>query len=215
MSTTTTQVGNLRITTQVVNAADASGLDVPQPNTTLMPAPSKYFKKIPVKALSAVLILVGILQLSIGLTFYAAETTIVSLTLKSGVYIWGGLAVIVAGVTSLTAILRDTINMVKVCMSCNIANIVVAAIGLILFSIQIRYESQACWLNLQDEDQSTCPYERNSYSYYFVYSDMTVKLRVSMNIIVILFSLLGLVISCFMTAVCDKVLKTTGYSLLR
>lgn len=226
MSYTTSQVGNLLIRTQVIPAPDPHGSDVFPSTTTLTPVTSKYFKKIPVKSLSAVLMLIGILQILIGVVLYASETNITSLTLKIGIYIWGGVVVFVAGAACLNAILKDTIPMIKVCMSCNIINIVVAAVGLILFAIQTYYESQGCWLRPGEKEYNGCQvtkedeygnyntYNYNNY-YYGASTDTIVRLRVSLNIIVMLFSLLGLVLSCFMTRVSDKVLKSTGYSLLR
>ncbi|XP_072280390.1 uncharacterized protein [Pyxicephalus adspersus] len=215
MSTvTTTQVGNLRITTHVVQTADTSNMtsNVTQPAICLTPLASKHFKKTPVRALSALLMLIGILQLFIGILYYAAETTIVSLTLNSGVYIWGGLAVFVAGGACLTAILKDTLPTVKVCMVFNVVNIVVGVVGLILFIIQIYYESQATW-KYADLEESI----HDSYNpYYYGYNScMVMNLRLSLLIIVILFSLLGLAISGFMTIVSFKAMRRCGYSMLR
>ncbi|XP_077310837.1 uncharacterized protein LOC143930409 [Lithobates pipiens] len=227
MSYTTSQVGNIIIRTQVVPAPDPYGSNVFPSTTTVTPMTSKHFKKIPVKALSTVLMLIGILQMLTGVVFYASETNIISLTLKSGVYIWGGVVVFVAGAACLNAILKDTITMVKVCMSCNIISIVVTAVGLILFTIQTYYESQACWIRPGEKEYNGCQntedekrnYNYNNYNDYYNYysssTDIVMRLRVSVNIIIMLFSLLGLVISCFMTIVSDKVLKSTGYSLLR
>lgn len=224
MSYTTAQVGNLLIRTQVIPAPDPHASEVfpsTTTTTTWTPVTRKHFKKIPVKALSTVLILIGILQMSTGFVFYAAETNTVSLTLKSGVYIWGGVVVFAAGVACLIAVIKDTITMIKVCMSCNIINIVVAAVGLIVFAIQTYYESQACWLRPSDKEYNACEntandnYDYYHYSYYYRYArDDVVRLRMSVNIIIMLFSLLGLVISSFMTIVSHKVLKSTGYSLL-
>ncbi|XP_040176834.1 uncharacterized protein LOC120909181 isoform X2 [Rana temporaria] len=181
MSYTTSQVGNLFIRTQVIPAPDPHGSDVFPSTTTLTPVTNKYFKKIPVKALSAVLMLIGILQMFTGVVFYASETEIVSLTLKSGVYIWGGVVVFAAGVACLNAILKEKITMIKVCMSCNIINIVVAAVGLILFAIQTYYESQACWLRPGEKEYDGCQvpqkdvYGNYNHYYYRTTTDIVVR----------------------------------------
>ncbi|XP_068111682.1 high affinity immunoglobulin epsilon receptor subunit beta-like [Hyperolius riggenbachi] len=217
MSVTIAQSGGLRITAQVVQGAGTEDSEISRAAVKLSSPTSKYFKKTPVKALSTVLILIGILQLCIAILFHCAESTPISLTLRSGVYIWGGVVMIIAGIASLIAHKLDTVKMVRICFGCNIANISVASVGLLLYAIQIYTETQICWKRFErDEmDLSSCesgntkPY----YNYYY-YSNTqdVVKFRLAVTVLILLYSLVGLAISCFMTVKSNKILKTTGYS---
>ncbi|KAM9324955.1 uncharacterized protein PAF06_001065 [Gastrophryne carolinensis] len=212
MAQSTAQVGNLNITTQVVPGTNSFSPSAPVSPKNFVPVISKHFKKTPVKALSTVLMLTGILQLSFGFVMFAAENKQLSLTVRSGVSLWAGLVVFIAGCTLLIALLKDTVDMIKVCMVCNIINVTVATVGLILYAIQIYGETQNCWVPVQDSGRNMCDPGPNSYYYYR--EDIT-QLRISIISMLMIFSLLGLVISCVISKVSDKALKASGYSLLR
>ncbi|KAM4636701.1 membrane-spanning 4-domains subfamily A member 15-like isoform 1-T1 [Discoglossus pictus] len=168
---------------------------------------------------TTVLILVAVIELSFGVMLLAAEGDQPSLTVRSGVYIWGGLAVLVAGCVTVALETKESINMVKACVGCNLANLLLGGLSIILFAVQLHKETQACWVSIDRELTSSCysiynMTARQDYFYYYGESNYVAPLRVAVNSLAILYASLGIIITTCVLLFIWKAVKATKYSLL-
>ncbi|KAM8924567.1 uncharacterized protein RCH25_009256 [Pelodytes ibericus] len=224
MSVSTARLGDLSVTTRVLPASDTGAAALtsgPQyASQAWTPAITQKFKKLHTKALSVVLILTGVLQICFGVMMSIAENEYPSLAVRSGVYIWGGLVVLAAGCITVPVETMENINMIKACLGSHVTNLVVGGVALILYIVQLYTETQACWANYEQYNQTGCvslynnqDFHQQDY-YYYVSHNYVAILRVSVSSVVLIFSLLGLIVSICVVGSGWKVLKDARYSLL-
>ncbi|KAM4636702.1 membrane-spanning 4-domains subfamily A member 6B-like isoform 2-T3 [Discoglossus pictus] len=224
MSVSKTQVGDVCVTTRVVPGIDPGAAALcsetpPLPTTPWTSLTTKNMKTFRAKAFGTVLILVAVIELSFGVMLLAAEGDQPSLTVRSGVYIWGGLAVLVAGCVTVALETKESINMVKACVGCNLANLLLGGLSIILFAVQLHKETQACWVSIDRELTSSCysiynMTARQDYFYYYGESNYVAPLRVAVNSLAILYASLGIIITTCVLLFIWKAVKATKYSLL-
>ncbi|XP_053306569.1 uncharacterized protein LOC128468785 [Spea bombifrons] len=220
MSVSTARLGDLCVTTTVLPASDAGALRR-DASHTWTPEITMKFKTLHMKALSVLLILIGVLQISFGVIMALAEDEYQSLTVRSGVYIWGGLVVFVAGCITVASETKENINMIKACLVSHVTNVAVGGVAMIVYMVQLYAETQTCWARTDRHDLNNCVSMDNeevttvSHHYYdYVEHNDVTTLRVTVNSMILLFSLLGWIISLCVVFSGWKVLKDVGYSLL-
>ncbi|KAM4012958.1 uncharacterized protein ACNLHF_003196 [Anomaloglossus baeobatrachus] len=224
MAASTAQLGNLSITTQVVPAGGQNNLPGLGTTPSWVQELSKK-KKQPIKSLSAVLILIGALQLTVGASMFVSENGYLSLLSRSGIVFVGSLTFIATAIITVVFANKDTIMRIKICLISHAINVAVAAIGIILYIIQVYTDTQTCWVAVHevDSNNNNCvpgnataspDYNYNRYYYYRDYSEVIYTLRVSLNALVLFYIVIGFNISSFIIFLKWKSLKDTKYTLL-
>ncbi|KAG8538337.1 hypothetical protein GDO81_022829 [Engystomops pustulosus] len=223
MATSSTQVGNLSITTQVLPAGDST-----LPALATLPTTPNWAqvlaqkKKQPIKSLSAVIILIGVLQLMIGTSMYFAEKESPSLVSRSFAFL-GSLVFIMAGIVSVIFANDENITKIKICLFSHAINVVSAAIVIVLYAVQVHTDSQACWALVEYPNGNECnpgnsTYNPNDYNHYYYgyqnYGDYVYTLRVSLNSLVLFYIIFGLIISSCIILLRWKLLQKSKYALL-
>ncbi|XP_041425035.1 uncharacterized protein LOC108696313 [Xenopus laevis] len=217
MSVSTTHMGNLCITTQVL-----PGTDVDAAHASVAKKTQAHFrrhKNLHMKALGTVLILIGLLQQSFGVIMNIAEEELYSLTVRSGVYFWGGLVVILAGCITVALETTENIILVKASLGFIAVNAVLGAVGLILYMVQLYLETELSWIRRNYEVASYCNNVTNQDKYdYFYYERNEVDvlvLRLAVNSVVLLLSLTAFLLSISVIILGRKVLKDNQYLMLK
>ncbi|XP_073495058.1 uncharacterized protein [Phyllobates terribilis] len=222
MAASSAQLGNLSITTQVVPAGGQNNLPGLGTTPNWIHELSKK-KKQPMKSLSAVLILIGALQLTVGTSMYVAENGYLSLLSRSGIIFLGSLAFISTAILTVIFAEKETILRIKICLISHAINVAIAAVGIILYVIQVYTDTQSCWVSTQDIDSynpcipgnTTNDYSYNyRYGYGRDYSEVIYTLRVSLNSLVLFYIIVGFNISSLIIFLKWKSLKDTKYTLL-
>ncbi|XP_056402284.1 uncharacterized protein LOC130295496 [Hyla sarda] len=222
MAVSTAQVGNLSITTQVVPAGENN---IPGPSG-LTSAPTwtqtlSQTKKQPIKSLSAVIILIGALQLCFGVSMYLSESEYLSLVSRSGAPCWGGLAFITTGIITVVLASEESIVKIQTCLISHVVNAAFAALGMVLYAVQVYTDSQTCWADV-DGHYNTCipgnssdhdPYDY-LYRYYWPSGDLIYALRLSVNSLILFYVIVGFIISICIALLRWKLLKKAKYTLL-
>ncbi|CAH2321392.1 membrane-spanning 4-domains subfamily A member 15-like [Pelobates cultripes] len=228
MAVSTAYLENLTGTTSVLSTS-VSGASVVKNAALAAPSTqiSQNFRKLHPKALSTLLILTGLMQISLGAMMMKAENGFPSLAVRSGAYIWGGLMVFVAGCITVATETKDSITLIKTCLGSHVANAVLGGVALAIYIIQLDTETQACWVPVDKQNFNKCISLSNSQEYsrydYYDYeerysqnaSKLTLILRISVISVILILSVLGLIISVCIMVFGWKVLKTAGYSLLK
>lgn len=221
MSVSTARLGDLCVTTKVLPASDISAAvvsDNPSATKLWTPEIPQRLKKFHAKALSVVLILTGILQISFGVIMSIAENDYPSLVVRSGAYAWGGLVVLVAGCITVASETKDNITLIKACLGSHVTNVVVGAVSLVIYIVQLHTETQSCWTTLDDQSIEKCAsvYKEPVSDYsYRSYGNYVVVLRISVHSVVLIFSLIGFIISLVILALGWKELKEARYAVLK
>ncbi|XP_069588165.1 uncharacterized protein [Ranitomeya imitator] len=223
MAVSTAQVGNLSITTQVVPGGGQNNLAGLGTTPNWVQELSKK-KKQPMKSLSAVLILIGALQLTIGTSMFVAENSYLSLLSRSGIVFVGSLTLISTAIITVIFANKETILRIKICLISHVINVTIAGIGIILYVIQVYTDTQSCWVSTHDIDSyNPCipgNYSINDYNYNYRYgysrdySEVIYTMRVSLNSLVLFYVIVGFNISSFIIFLKWKSLKDTKYTLL-
>lgn len=223
MAASTAQLGNLSVTTKVVQAGEnIPGLGT-LPSTPNWVHVLSQKNKRPIKSLSAVIILIGALQLSIGVSMHVAEKGTRSLVSHSGIY-WGSVAFISAGIMTVIFANEETVIKIKTCLISHGISATFAAIAIILYAIQVYTDTQACWVEINGE-HSKCnsstsstndphDYDGGHHYGYWNYANYVRPLRVSLNSLILFYIIVGFVISITIIILEWKVLKAAKYKLL-
>ncbi|XP_075440843.1 membrane-spanning 4-domains subfamily A member 4A-like [Ascaphus truei] len=160
MSVNKTRSGDMCVTTRVLPGTDPGTALLSSDRTPTLQSwttvATQQMKKLHTKSLGTLLILIGVLQLSCGATMSLAEGDQPSLTVCSGVYIWGGLVVIVAGCVTVAVDMKETITLVRACLGCHVTNAVLGGVGLILLAVQLYIETESCWVQLPEPYRNEC-----------------------------------------------------------
>lgn len=223
MAASTAQLGNVSITTKVVPAGgNIPGLGT-LPSTPNWVHVLSHKKKQPIKSLSAVIILIGALQLSIGISMSVAEKENPSLVSRSGIYL-GSVVLISAGIITVIFANEENIIKIKTCLISHMISATFAAIGIILYAIQVYTDTQACWEDIEDKNSkcipgnssTSSPYDHDYYysHRYYSYASYVSPLRVSLNSLILFYIIVGLVISSSIIILRWKSLKEAKYNLL-
>ncbi|KAG9481087.1 hypothetical protein GDO78_010369 [Eleutherodactylus coqui] len=223
MAVSTAQVGNLSITTQVVPAGENNvpGL-VTVPSTQNWAQVLSQKKKLPIKSLSAVIILIGTLQLCIAVSMYIADNNYLSLLSRSRVYILS-LVFISTGILTVVFASEESIVKIQTCLVSHAINALSAAIGMVLYAIQIYTDSQACWQAINNSEHSRCAptvpngtstYEPYHHYYSWDYGEYVYTLRLSLNSLVLFYIFVAFIISICIILFRWKLLQKTKYTLL-
>lgn len=220
MAASTAQLGNLSITTKVVPAGGSiPGLGT-LPSTPNWVHALSHKKQQPMKSLSAVIILIGALQLSIGISMSVAEREHPSLVSRSGIYL-GSLVFISAGIITVIFANEENIVKIKTCLISHVISVTFAAIGIILYAIQLYIDTQACWVDIEGEHSrckpsnvSTSDSQEWHHWGYLNYANYVGPLRLSLNSLILFYIVVGLIISSAIIILRWKILKEAKYKLL-
>ncbi|KAM3918030.1 uncharacterized protein RB166_013001 [Leptodactylus fuscus] len=228
MAVNTAQLGNLSITTQVVPAGQSNvpGLETLSSTQNWVQALSQK-KKTPIKSLSAVIILIGALQLCVGVSMFVAEDEYPSLVSRSKAF-FGSLVFIISGIVTVVFANEESVFKIKAGLISHVINAITAFIGIIIYTIQVYIESHSCWEEVGSEPKrSQCVQTNtdtnsnmtsNSYDYpsyyYRNYSNFIYTLRVSLHGLILFYIVVGLIISSFIILLKWKSLKAARYTLL-
>ncbi|XP_034979972.1 membrane-spanning 4-domains subfamily A member 15 [Zootoca vivipara] len=147
MSTTVTECGNVRIISKVVQPGQQEAGTANTSGTTVTvshgaPTYSKTTKNMLPKALGTVQIVVGAIEICFGVALTAAQEDSKTLTVKSGVYFWFGILLLVSGSLLVEMEKRDLQWLVKACSAANLLVCVAALVAVILHSTEIAQTHQ-------------------------------------------------------------------------
>ncbi|XP_061465745.1 membrane-spanning 4-domains subfamily A member 15 isoform X2 [Rhineura floridana] len=162
MSATVTECGNVRIITQVnqhpgsqgAEAASVSGSTVT--GSQLTSSYSKNTKNTLPKALGVVQIVVGTIQLSFGIALTVTEDDFQTLTVKSGVYFWIGILLLISGSLLVETEKRELEWLVKACFSANLLVSIAALVAIVLHGTEIAKVDETKDLCSHDIDYHDC-----------------------------------------------------------
>ncbi|XP_033013400.1 membrane-spanning 4-domains subfamily A member 15 [Lacerta agilis] len=147
MSTTVTECGNVRIISKVVQPGqqEAGTANTSGATVTVSHGASTYSKNtknmLP-KALGTVQIVVGAIEICFGVALTVAEEDSKTLTVKSGVYFWFGILLLISGSLLVEMEKRDLQWLVKACSAANLLVCVAALVAVILHSTEIAQTRQ-------------------------------------------------------------------------
>ncbi|XP_066493508.1 membrane-spanning 4-domains subfamily A member 15-like [Tiliqua scincoides] len=141
MATTVTESGNVRIITQVVQPgapqAAESVIVSPSLASRINSTPIKSIKSTLTKALGVVQIVLGVTHISFGIALTAAQEDQQTLTVKSGVYFWIGVLLLVSGSLLVEIENRERVSLMKISFAINFVIIVAALVAIVLHGVEI------------------------------------------------------------------------------
>ncbi|XP_053161092.1 membrane-spanning 4-domains subfamily A member 15 [Hemicordylus capensis] len=209
MSTTVTECGNVRIITQMIKQGDPQGSEaaiVPGATTIIsqpMSAQIKSVKNTLPKAFGAVQIVLGTIQISFGTALAIAQKDLQSLTVKSGVYFWIGILLLVSGSLLVEMEKRQHMLLAKISFYINLLVSVAALVAIILHGIEINQEVKKGDL---------CAKYPSHESSYFHCSNLGQTLAYGLNSVFIILSVLEISIAVATLVIVSKSRKQQLYS---
>nr|XP_028593441.1 membrane-spanning 4-domains subfamily A member 15-like [Podarcis muralis] len=147
MSTTVTECGNVRIISKVVQPGQQEAGTANTSGTTVTVSHgastySKNTKNMLPKALGTVQIVVGAIEICFGVALTVAQEDSKTLTVKSGLYFWFGILLLISGSLLVEMEKRDLQWLVKASSAANLLVCVAALVAVILHSTEIAQTHQ-------------------------------------------------------------------------
>ncbi|XP_057274308.1 membrane-spanning 4-domains subfamily A member 15-like [Pezoporus wallicus] len=146
-ATTVTDVGGVRIITEVIPASDPRAAQL-APSSGPAAAPVSFqvqsFRRAQPKALGTIHIFTGIIHICFGIILTASEHSKPPLPVASGVLFWLGLLLLASGILLVESEKRDSILLVKACCVFNAGLILSTLVAALLHSTAITRDSPGC-----------------------------------------------------------------------
>ncbi|NXC50666.1 M4A15 protein, partial [Penelope pileata] len=147
MATTVTEIGGMRIITEVIPANDPR---VAQLAVSSVPATTSSlqiisFRRAQPKVLGTIHIVTGIIHVCFGIILTCAEHgSALSLPVASGVLFWLGVLLLVSGSLLMESEKRDNILLVKTCCVANVAVILSTLLAILIHATAITRNIPGC-----------------------------------------------------------------------
>ncbi|XP_015266874.1 PREDICTED: membrane-spanning 4-domains subfamily A member 5 [Gekko japonicus] len=147
MAAMVTECGNVRIITQLIQQKDPQGAEVlsesgsTSMSSQLTPAQPKTFANTLPKALGVVQIVLGATQISFGIALTVAQEDLKKLTVKSGVYFWIGILLLLSGALLVEMEKRDHALLGRLCLLVNLLVSGASVVAVILHGTEIGEET--------------------------------------------------------------------------
>ncbi|KAL8182816.1 UNVERIFIED_CONTAM: hypothetical protein K2H54_002330 [Gekko kuhli] len=147
MAATVTECGNVRIITQVIQQKGPQAAEVMSESgstslsSRLTPTQPKTFTNTLPKALGVVQIVLGATQISFGIALTVAQEDLKKLTVKSGVYFWIGILLLLSGALLVEMEKRDHALLGRLCLLVNLLVSGASVVAVILHGTEIGEET--------------------------------------------------------------------------